>query len=131
MSITSVYDYRYYIEGRKLAILQRSIDSIYDPYLTLREDLFETPSIADSSAIYVRYTAVVSTPSDEEASLDVSGKLPLAMVYYIKSRLAEDANDERSQVRNYNKFLELIRREINQRKGSGSVILPKGSGVLK
>lgn len=131
MAITNVYDYRYYIDGRYIAILQRSTDSVFDPYITMDEDLFETPSEADSSAIYVRYSVTYARPTNEEADLGVVGLLSLALVHYVKARLAEDSGDERKQEKQYNQFLKYVEKERLNRRGGIPVVMPIGSGVLK
>ena len=128
---TTTYDYRYYIEGRYLAILQRSISSTYDPYLTLSEDLYTTPAAADANAIYLRHTVACALPSSEESDIGVSGLLAQAMIYYVKSKLYEDAGDEKRAFVARNKFYELIQREMNSRKGGMRKIMSHGVEVLK
>lgn len=129
--MSTTFDYRYYIEGRYLGLLQRSISSTYDPYLTLSEDLYTTPAEADSNAIYIRYTAAVVIPSSEESDVGVSGLLAQAIVYYVRSKLYEEAGDENRAMVAYNKFLTLIQREMNSRKGAMRKIMGTGPELLK
>jgi hypothetical protein len=129
--MATIYDYRYYIDGRSLVILQRSIESIYDPYLSLKEDLFVSPSVADSSAVAIRFTVPPSDPTDENSTLDIGENLALAIVEYVKSKVAEDnGNDDRAQ--NYmNKFYSKVAQYANSRKGAPRIIMPAYTGVIK
>ena len=127
----STYDYRYYIEGRYLGILQRSISSTYDPYLTLNEDLYTTPAESDSNAIYTRYTVNIAMPTNEESDVGVSGLLAQAIIYYVRSKLYEDAGDDKRAFVARNKFYELIQRQMNSRKGGMRRIIGNGPELLK
>lgn len=130
MSTNNIYDYRWYTEGRYLAILQRTLGSVYDPYFRI-EDLYVTPSEADSSAIYVRYTVTITTPTDEESDLGVTGELGKAIVYYVKARLAEENEDDKGALKNMNRFYYYISREMNNRRGTIRIVMPSGAGVVK
>jgi len=102
-----IYDYRYYIEGRYLAILQRALDSVYDPYLTLDDDLFLTPQNADTDAILIRHTVHVAAPTDATTDMGISYELAQAVVHYVKAKFAEDV-DKRMYNWHMNKFYEMV-----------------------
>jgi hypothetical protein len=92
MSTTlNLYDYRYYIEGAYIAILQRHLSTSEDPYAAT-EDWFVTPTVADTTAIYLRFTKALTLPTDETSDLGLSKDLAMACLYYVKARLAEDQN---------------------------------------
>ena len=131
MATSNKYDYRYYIEGRYIALLQRSTDSVYDPYLNLSEDLFTTPSVADTDAIYYRYTKLPTAPTAETSTIDLGKMLSLALVEYVKARLAEDAGDDRSALKHMKKFYYYIGRDQDNKKGAVRMIMPSGAGVCK
>lgn len=125
---STIYAYRYYIDGRYLAILQNRTTNVFP---TLNEDIFVTPTIADSSAIYVRYTIGISAPTDENSNLEVNDTLGEGLVHYVKFKFAEDSGDERAQRYHYNKFLYFINREISNRRGNNvSISMPSGTGAL-
>jgi hypothetical protein len=86
----NTYDYRWYQEGRYLAFVQRQQESIYDPYYSVREDIYRTPFTSDSSAILVRYTVPVTVPTAETTDLGVSREIAMGLVHYVKYKLLED-----------------------------------------
>src|SRR3972149_796988 len=106
--MSTLYDYRWHQEGRYIAILQRSIDSVYDPYLSLADDLFITPSVSDSSAVYLRYTVTQTAPSSETVDLGLSQNLSLAVVHYVKARLAEEKEDFKWQFYHTSQFYKYL-----------------------
>lgn len=124
----TIYDYRWYSEGRYIAILQGAIDTIYD---FLEDDLFLTPTSADTDAILLRHTVSVTAPSDETTDLGISRELAMAIVHYVKSKLVEDT-DKRMNQWHYNKFLGFIQRHnMNHKTPDSSRAMPHGIYVLK
>lgn len=126
-----LYDYRWHVDGRYLAILQRAVDSVYDPYVTLEDDLFLTPQNADSEAILVRHTASVSVPEDVTTDMGISRELFLAVVHYIKSKLVEDS-DVRMYEWHRKKFHYYVERHNFNLKGNPpSTVMPNYLGAVK
>lgn len=128
--MATVYDYRYYIDGTKIAILQRQWDSIYDPFLSVTDDLYETPTNSDSSAIYIRYTISRSVPDNTTDVLPVSKTLSRAIVHYVKAMLAEEKDDLRMNRYHMNRFQYFVSRHQNNLKTPGRVILPGHIGSI-
>jgi len=132
MANNSYYDYRYYIDGRYLGILQRSLDLVYDPYVTLDEDIYVTPTVSDSSAILVRFTVRSTLPTSETSDLGLSRNLEHAVVWYVRAKLAEESGDLDRYSYCMNKFHEKIQREYPRRYGlKNRVIVPSHVGVIK
>jgi hypothetical protein len=100
----NTYDYRWYQEGLYFAFLQRQQESIYDPYYSVREDIYKTPANSDSNAILVRYTLSLSAPASETTDLGIARELGMGVVHYVKSKLLEDKDLNLSRW-HYNKFL--------------------------
>jgi hypothetical protein len=100
----NTYDYRWYQEGLYFAFLQRQQESIYDPYYSVREDIYKTPANSDSNAILVRYTLSLTAPADETTDLGIARELGMAVVHYVKAKLYEDKDPKMYQW-HYNRFL--------------------------
>ena len=128
----NTYDYRWYTEGRYFAFLQRQMESVYEPYYTVREDIYRTPFTADSSAILVRYTVPVTVPASETADLGVSREIAMGLVHYVKAKLLED-KDKRMYQWHYNRFLYYVERHNKNVKGKPPALaMPvSGQGALK
>jgi hypothetical protein len=112
----NTYDYRWYQEGRYLAFVQRQQESIYDPYYSVREDIYRTPFTSDSSAILVRYTVPVTVPTAETTDLGVSREIAMGLVHYVKYKLLEDKDANMARW-HYNKFLYYVERHNKNYKG--------------
>lgn len=107
-------DYRFFINGNTISILQRRVDETYRLYKFDIDALYVTPTVNDTDAIYVRYTKENDIPNSETDDLGISHNLSLAVVHYIKYRLLED-RDPRLSSYNYRMFLKLLQRERNNR----------------
>lgn len=99
-----LYDYRYYIDGRKIAILQRSIDSTYDPFIKVRDDIYLTPANSDANGIMIEYNARPTRVTLETDTIDLDQDLAKALVHYIKARVASDKSDYKTESIEMNKF---------------------------
>jgi len=131
-----VYDYRYYINGRYIDILQRCTDGVYDPYLSLSDELFVTPENADSNAIYLRWTKLPNIPANENSDIDLSEPLAIACVHYIRSKLLSEDDDNPNNAQlaqmEMNKFHTRVQRYMSTRKGRGRKAMPtESAGVLR
>ena len=86
------YDYAYYKEGDDyIAILQKGTIATYNiGTATGINDVFLTPSVSDSSAIMLEYTYEISKPTTETDTIDVNDTVALALVDYVKYRLAQN-----------------------------------------
>ncbi len=128
VNVANTYDYRWYQEGRNIAILQRQQESIYDPYYSVREDIYKTPGTADSSAILLRYTVSVTAPVSETADMGVSREIAMGVVHYVKAKLREDTDSKMYQW-HYNKFLYYVTRHNQNRKGIPPSLVMPAQGV--
>ena len=129
--MATIYDYRYYIDVIYLVILQRAYDAVYDPYLKLSDDYFVTPEHDDSAAIYIKYTPTLTAPTSEDSTLGLNPTLCLAVVEYVKHRLAKDNGDEAAADRYYNEFLRYLRRDRNTKFGGPRGVLPNYVGAIR
>ncbi len=121
----TTYDYRWYPEGRNIAILQRQQESIYDPYYSIREDVYKTPSNADTNAILLRYTLSVTAPTSETTDMDISRDLGMGIVHYVKAKMSEDKGDIKMYQWHYNRFLYYVNVHNRNVKGSPpSIAMP-------
>jgi len=100
-----IYDYRWYDEGLYFAFLQRQNESVYDPYYSIKEDIYKTPENADTDAILVRYSLSLSCPSGETTDMGISREVGMGIVHYVKAKLAEDSGDMKMYQWHYNRFL--------------------------
>ena len=125
------YEYRWYPEGRNFAFLQRKRDNIYNPYVHLRDDIFVTPTVADTGAIIVRYTVAVSAPADVTSDLGVSEDIAMGVVHYVKYKLLEDGGDTRKRDWHYRRFLYYINKHNKNLKGEPTKTIPDGVEVVK
>ncbi len=123
------YDYAFYNDGEKLALLQRVATSTYDPAPAITED-YLTPQADDAQGVMIEYTSDKDYPTDELSNLDVSRQLALAIVDYVKYRLLEDSNPRESD-RYYGKFLRRVSRSESNKDGQPAIIIPSGVGALK
>ncbi len=130
--MATVYDYRYYIDGRYIAIVQRQSDQTYDPWLKIEDDVFSVPQVSDSSAIYIRFSiATTQSFATESTTIDISNNLAQGIIEYIRSKFAQERGDERKEIYHYNNFLRYISRERKLRGGHANIILPHGVGVIR
>jgi hypothetical protein len=128
--MANYYDYRYYIDGRNIAILQNAQDISYDPYIDYGDELYVTPQTSDSSGILLKYTVVISAPSDEETAIGVDRFLARAIVYYVKAKLVEDT-DKRLFEWNMREFNKLVQRQRRRKIGSPRINSPNYTGVIR
>ena len=129
--MSTIYDYQYYISGRKLAILSRGTDTEYDPNVTTTSDMWVTPTVDDTDAILLEYAYAGTTPTAESDTLDVSEYLALALVDFVKHKMYEEQGDENRSKLYYNKFLTKISRNENMKLGGPRISTPTGVCVLK
>ena len=121
--MATLYDYAYYIDGKYIAILQKTVSSIYNPYLRINENLYLTPENSDSSGIMIEYSVTSTAPTDDQSTLDVDAQTALALVDYVKYRLYEERENEQMAQRFYNKFLSRISRANRDKQGKESFIV--------
>jgi hypothetical protein len=128
--MATFYDYRYDIDGDKIALLQRTQEIIYDPHVDYGDEIYVTPTVADSSAILLKYTVTIAAPGDEQTDIGVSRYLGLAIVHYVKAKAVEDS-DIRLYEWNMNKFRYYVQRERNSKLGSPRMGLSNYTGSVK
>ena len=106
--------YAYYIKGNKLALIQRdksssTSDNEYGMYKS------PTEAVTDGIEVQFSYTSFPA-PLDETSTVNVTRYQANAIVYYLKSKLAEDAGD--MEQREY--FLREFKRQLE--KGSSALM---------
>ncbi len=129
--MSTFYDYRYMIDGDKIIFLQNSAAITNNPYLT-QTSVFLTPTISDSSAIYLQYTITISGPTDENSDLGLPTTIENAVLQYVKAQLAEERGDEIASTIHMRKFYRLL--EKAKRNYSGlktQVPSPNYTGAIK
>jgi len=129
--MATIYDYKYYSDGRHIALLQKQMLTVYDPYIKTKDELYLTPSTSDSEAILLDYTPVLNYPSNEQSVLDVNNRLAKAIVEYVKYKFAEDAEDYKKAGYHKGLFYELVADEKHKKLGGPRVAIPRGVGVLR
>ena len=95
--------------------------------------MYLTPTVSVSNAILLRYTCTVGQPTNEASILDVNANLALAIVDYVKFRLAQD--EEKSNERKIKYWYGEFKRRIWESQGNKVAgirkAIPSGAGVLK
>jgi len=129
--MATLYDYTWYIDGRYLAILQNGSSTSYDPDSISMVDMFVTPENDQDAAIMLEYVYSPTNPTAETDTISVNNLLSLAIVDYVKFRMAEDAGNEKLARSFYGKFLSRVSRETDNRTGMPRKAIPTGAGVLK
>ena len=127
----AVYDYQYYIRGRQIALLQRQLDNIYDPYLMSEDLVYQTPENDDVVAIRIECTIKPTAPSDETSTIDLPEMLMKAAEDFVKSRIAEDALNFAVADRYMKEFYKKIEVHRQNLSGGYPIIMPSGIGVIK
>lgn len=125
------YDYKYYIEGNQLAILEAGINVSIAPRYDAGNGIWVTPENNDTGAIMVEYSDIISAPASETDSMTTNQQVSLAVVDYVKHRLFEDAGEDVKAMRYYNRFLSKIYHERNSIAGSyRGIVASKPTSVL-
>lgn len=129
---TTYYEYRYYIDGRQIAILQRLTDTAENPRILIDGEYFGVPQTADSSAIYLYYTVKVGEPLVETDTLSLNDTLSMAVLHYVKARVAEESTrDMRAYQFHMNEFHRLIQKESENRRGHSRTVSPNYLGAIR
>ena len=128
--------YAYYIEGNRIAIVEKdtnfsnNVDSKeFGPGAARQE--WKSPQSNVSSGLELKYTNAPGDDLEDESSvIDLPSYLSKALVYYVKSKMAEDAMDVELQMyclREFRKLLEKYERS----KVKGIRIISSGSHAIK
>ena len=135
--MSTIYEYAYYIDGRKIAILSKGSSSTYvnDTNLTLL-DIWVTPENDDSDAIMLEYTSKISAPTSETESINVNEYLTLAIEDYVRFKLSMDKYNSTSDARDlknaqtfYGRFRNKIWENEHNKLGGHRQAIPTGVGV--
>jgi len=116
-----VPQYKYYIDGQDLIILEKDSDT----------GVYITPATNYTNGILLRYTVANTPPTSISDELGLSRRLEMAIVDYVKYRLYENAGDDRRAQFYYRKFLSALSREVKNRRGHFRKIIPNYTGVIK
>ena len=127
--MSTYYNYAFYMEGRKIAILRERTSDTGETTENIKPT-WETPSTDDDEAILFRFTSRVSAPSSITDSINAGVYLNMAIVDYVRSRIAEDSGDDQRAQKYYNRFLRRIGENEDNKLGSSNVCIPTGLGVL-
>ena len=125
------YEYRYYIDGRKLALLQRALNTTFSDTGIITADFFVTPTADATDAVMLEYSYAPSTPTTEAETIDVSPMLALALIDYVKHRAYEDKGDEKKANEYYGKFLRRVAENETRKKGAPQRAIPGGVTALR
>ena len=101
---SSIKKYAYHMKGNEIALLEYK-DS------TSR---YESPSADVISGLKIEYVNMPTMPTTEEDEIPFDEHVCYALVYYLKAKLAEDADE--FEKREY--FMRLFTREIGKYNGS-------------
>ena len=113
--------YAFYEDGRKIAILKKTTSSLDGVTL---QDSWKTPDADDSQAIMFQYTPKISAPTSETTDINVNDYLALAIVDYVKHRLAEDIGDYLKARIHYKQFKIKMSESKDNRRGSPVIMAP-------
>lgn len=129
--MSTIYDYAWYLSGRKLAILQRGASTTYSADSINTYNMYLTPTVDDTDAIAIEYVYTITEPTAESDTIDVSKMLSLALVDYVRFRIYEDEGKEKLADKYYGKFLAKVSVEADNRTGMPRKIIPTGTAVLR
>ena len=129
--MATVYEYRYWIDGRRIAIVQRAIDTVYSDSSIITSDFFVAPEQDDTSAIMLQYAYTVTQPTAESDTIDVSNTLALALVDYVRHRVLEDKGDAKGAEGYYTKFLRRVHENEHRKVGGLRKAIPGGVSALR
>jgi len=129
--MSTVYDYRYYIHGRQIAIIQRQLDNIHDPYLISNDIMYQTPASSDVSAIQIVCTKKPTAPTDETSTIDLSATLVNAVEAFVKSKLYEDKEDENRADYHMKDFYRKLELHEENLRGSQAIMMTVGPGMIR
>ena len=116
------YEYVYYIDGDKIALLQKVDDIQYDPYIDFGDEIYSTPSVSQENAVELVFQPTVSAPADEQTELSVSRQLARAIACYVGARLIEDEQPALAD-RKMREFYKLVQQEARNLR----VAMPTGA----
>jgi len=106
--------YGYYIDGKRIAILKEFDDS----------PVWRIPDSAEEDAILFQYSPKISAPTSETEEIGVNDYLALAIVEYVKSKLAQDEGDYRKSQFHYKQFKIKVNENEDAYRGGPIVIAP-------
>ncbi len=129
--MATLYQYKWYLSGRKLAILQQGSSTTYNTDSVVTRDMWLTPTSAQTDAIAIEYVYSGTEPTAESDTIDVNATLSLALVDYVRHRMAEDEGKEKLADKYYGKFLRRVSVEADNRTGMPRKIIPTGECVLR
>ena len=113
--------YAWHIDGRKIAILKKYLTSTDGVTV---DNTWRTPDVAESQAIMFEYTVKISAPTTETSEIDVNDYLALAIVDYVKYRLAEDEGDYLKARIHYKQFKIKMNEDEDNKRGGPVVVAP-------
>jgi hypothetical protein len=122
--MATYYQYAYYIDGRKIGILRKNITTIDADNRDIISEYWATPDSDDANAIMFEYALKVSAPTSETDTIDIGEYLGMALVEYIKYRIAEDSGDIAKANYHYKKYTIKLHEEEDNRRGSPIIVRP-------
>jgi hypothetical protein len=127
------YDYAYYKEGDDyIAILQKGTIATYNlSTATGVNDVFLTPTVDDSDAIMLEYVYEISEPTTETDSIDLTNMKALALVDYVKFRLAQEQGDVKMALYWHQEFRKRLCLNSRNFKAVPSICIPRGVTALR
>ena len=136
--MSTFYDYAWWIDGRRIAIVQRgTATQTYSPDEPLTQNAWLTPTAAATNAIILEYTCTLTAPTAETSTIDVDALLSLAIVDYVKFRMAEDKYMDSSDPKDrlqakhwYGEFRRKISESQENKIAGVRAVIPSGVGVM-
>jgi len=110
----------YYNRGRNLALVVQDT--------TTKEYISPNESIEDG--LMLEYTKAPTDPIDEESVLDLADQLAMAIVEFVKGKMAEESGDFEKRLFYMNEFKRIVSRYQNN-KVAGPRILSTGSFAIR
>tara|TARA_R100000808_G_C2154367_1_gene165297 strand:- start:5157 stop:5564 length:408 start_codon:yes stop_codon:yes gene_type:complete len=132
----SVKQYAYYLEGNKIAIVQKNVSfnnnvasKEYGPGVV--KSAWESPQESVTDGLKITYTISLNSDiEDESYEFDLPVYLQKALVYYVKAKLAEDEGEIKLKEYAMREFRKMVEKWENSRI-SGLRITSPGSHAIR
>ena len=133
--MADVKQYAYYLRGRDIAIVESQVDTVIDDGRIIVDSEYKSPKTTVTDGMFIEY---VATPKSKDGSeitnesddIDLSEYLATALVYYIKSSLAEDAGNIDMKMYHDREFKRIIERYESNRL-TGPRVLSSGNHAIR
>ena len=111
--------YSYYIDGRRLAILEKNADT----------GRWNAPNSSVSAAIKLDYSVAPDDPIDETSNIDVPNYLALALVDYVMAKVFEESGDLQRTEYYMKNFKGKVGKYASSRVSGIRAVIPTGTAI--